>query len=693
MVEPSLVTYNLSSDVSSHFFNKTNSFLTSKGRTSSSNKRVGIRSLKLAVIDFLSLLENLSKFFNKVTDKAKNGKLVLNDYGKALNQLFPTIQAGTYLRAQEKIKNENNIQIKALDILKKKGVDAATALKMLEDPAMAAAVATGKITPEAFVKMATETKKATAAAKEFEAALKAVQFEADELAEGAAEQLSERFDFGFLEIERKAREAFKSINKMTPEEMELSVALDERSIDKIQNEIGDINSKIKSYNRTLDLIGRQETAITETYDQKIDSLNKQRDALESIKSINSFLISQQQKQLGIANALTQGDISAAAAAAQEMRAESAQEALNRMGSGLETAANNLEVQKQRELSSITAVVNGQKLTRKQIETEIVTLSDQIYNIEVVQLEPLQRQADLKRQLLSDLAFQIDREQKSLQINGMTRQEWNFIQQYVEASNKVSNSLKINIDGIATSSTTAAGAWASILESMKSASTLSFNAPGVAGAGGSTVTGTKVVDGRTVVTSTSGVGTPFGQAGSAGSTVTVKSGNTLSGIAKAAGVSLSDVIKANPQISNPNLIRPGQKINIPGKMYGGIVKPMSMGGMVPKYLANGGRIGSDSVPTMLTPGEFVMNKGATAEFGPMLSMLNESKYPSMIGNRSGTQVPVNNVSTSVSDNSTAVYNYNLGFSINGSNANANDIARVVMREIKNVDAQRVRGQRV
>jgi LysM repeat protein len=462
--------------------------------------------------------------------------------------------------------------------------------------------------------------------------------------------------------------------------MELSVALDERSIDKIQNEIGDINSKIKSYNRTLDLIGRQETAITETYDQKIDSLNKQRDALESIKSINSFLISQQQKQLGLANALTQGDISAAASAAQEMRAESAQEALNRMGSGLETAANNLEVQKQRELSSITAVVNGQKLTRKQIETEIVTLSDQIYNIEVVQLEPLQRQADLKRQLLSDLAFQIDREQKSLQINGMTRNEWNFIQQYVEASNKESNSLKINIDGIATSSTTAAGAWASILESMKAAS--SFSVPG---------------------TGAPGSGTPFGQAGSAtktgtatvssGSTVTVKSGNTLSGIAKAAGVSLSDVIKANPQISNPNLIRPGQVIKIPGKMYGGMVKPMSMGGMVPKYLATGGRIGSDSVPTMLTPGEFVMNKRATAEFGPMLSMLNESKYPSMIGNGFGAQTPINNVSTSVSDNSTAVYNYNLGFSINGSNANANDIARVVMREIKNVDAQRIRGQRV
>jgi hypothetical protein len=111
------------------------------------------------------------------------------------------------------------------------------------------------------------------------------------------------------------------------------------------------------------------------------------------------------------------------------------------------------------------------------------------------------------------------------------------------------------------------------------------------------------------------------------------------------------------------------------------------------MARGGRIGSDTVPAMLTPGEFVMNKKATQRFGPMLSMLNESKYPSMIGNGSSAQVPVNNISTSMNDNSTAVYNYSLGFNINGNNLNANDVARAVMKEIKNVDSQRIRGQRI
>ena len=42
---------------------------------------------------------------------------------------------------------------------------------------------------------------------------------------------------------------------------------------------------------------------------------------------------------------------------------------------------------------------------------------------------------------------------------------------------------------------------------------------------------------------------------------VKAGDSLSAIAKRHGVSLNDLIKRNPQISNPNLIKVGQKIRI------------------------------------------------------------------------------------------------------------------------------------
>ena len=53
-------------------------------------------------------------------------------------------------------------------------------------------------------------------------------------------------------------------------------------------------------------------------------------------------------------------------------------------------------------------------------------------------------------------------------------------------------------------------------------------------------------------------------GTAAGSYTVRSGDTLSGIAARHGVSLSALTAANPQIRNPNLIHPGQKINIPGQ---------------------------------------------------------------------------------------------------------------------------------
>ena len=43
--------------------------------------------------------------------------------------------------------------------------------------------------------------------------------------------------------------------------------------------------------------------------------------------------------------------------------------------------------------------------------------------------------------------------------------------------------------------------------------------------------------------------------------TVKSGDTLTGIGKKYGVDIKTIMKRNPQISNPNIIRVGQKIRI------------------------------------------------------------------------------------------------------------------------------------
>jgi hypothetical protein len=66
------------------------------------------------------------------------------------------------------------------------------------------------------------------------------------------------------------------------------------------------------------------------------------------------------------------------------------------------------------------------------------------------------------------------------------------------------------------------------------------------------------------------------------------------------------------------------------------------------------------------------------------------YPQM---SSVSVTPITSMSSAnVNTNSTAVYNYSVGINVNGSNSSPNDIARAVMTEIKNVDAQRIRSQR-
>ena len=98
---------------------------------------------------------------------------------------------------------------------------------------------------------------------------------------------------------------------------------------------------------------------------------------------------------------------------------------------------------------------------------------------------------------------------------------------------------------------------------------------------------------------------------------------------------------------------------------------SMGGMVPKYFASGGfSRGTDTIPAMLTAGEYVVRKSAVDSLGV------------------GTMNSINNGNMP----SSPVYNYSLSVNVGGSSSSADDIARAVMSEIKRVDSQRIRGVR-
>lgn len=139
------------------------------------------------------------------------------------------------------------------------------------------------------------------------------------------------------------------------------------------------------------------------------------------------------------------------------------------------------------------------------------------------------------------------------------------------------------------------------------------------------------------------------------TYTVKPGDTLSGIASRNGTTVAKLVAANPKITNPNLIYSGTKITIPAKKAAGGLIDFSPSG-------------TDTVPAMLTPGEFVVKKYAVKDFGlNNLKSINNGTYS---GN--------------------PVYNYDLSVNMSGTNLSADDVAQTVISKIKQIDSQRIRG---
>jgi hypothetical protein len=81
------------------------------------------------------------------------------------------------------------------------------------------------------------------------------------------------------------------------------------------------------------------------------------------------------------------------------------------------------------------------------------------------------------------------------------------------------------------------------------------------------------------------------------------------------------------------------------------------------------MGTDRIPTMLTPGEFVVSRPAVSKIGVQsLNSINNGEYPGG-----------------------SVYNYNLSVNVS-SVSDPNDIAQTVMAQIRRVESQKIRSNR-
>ena len=503
------------------------------------------------------------------------------------------------------------------------------------------------------------------------------------------------FDEGF----GKAMEAFDAKEKSIELKFDIDTRNNKDLIQKTENNIALIQYQIDDWEYGLKDIENQEKAINDSYEDKFE-------ALDQIQKVNNRIIQQQKSQLTIADALSQGDIAAAAKAVQESRSQSAQNAIDQQRSALEQSKEN----------SIAKIRNDQGYTRIQIEEKIKSLQDQILILEEKTLEPAResiRLAEIQKNELID----------SLRVLDKSRSEWESIKNGIDTAKISSNEYKNSMfaalgivesiknywndlnnktyvtyhkivtlkddetppvvptttnTGNAPTKTTKGD---SVLQTQQTSDTQT-NVPSVP-----TFTGPDKYNPLSGITSAStkivpttspssigmnlGVNNPISKVVSAVTTPisnAVKSvASGVSNVAKSVATGISNVATAVKNIvTNPVSTVKNALTNTFSGWFG-----RANGGIVPKYFVSGGFArGTDTVPAMLTPGEFVMSRYAVDSFGvDKMKAINNGTYD---GN--------------------SVYNYNLSVNVR-SDANPEQIANTVMSKIRQIDSLRIRSGRI
>jgi len=546
-------------------------------------------SLKGYSEEFIRFMADADKADQKRFMTIDKGVVKLKDSGKALQNLFAAVTLGNFERGIRESIGAINKELSA-----RKTILSLTTMSYKE--AAEAARDSGLAEAIAAIKSNTAIKDKNKAIKE------AISlYKQEKAAVESARTMQEKFDDTY-------NAQMDLINaKEATIQVEFDIATDPFN-DAVSSAQADIDKKVNQPGGLDDLqaglqqITWQEDAINKTYDERLEALDK-------VEKANERIANSQKAQLGLAEALSRGDIAAAAKAAQEFRSLEAKESS-------QTQRDLIEKSRETELGGLSATVNGVKKTRKQIEDDILKIEKEIFLIEESRLEPAKesiRLATVARDIKLDA---LDDE----------KNKW--------------DQLKISVDLAAASAST-------YLATLTAAQALATAAIAEQSAPKPLAPVAPVTPVKPVTTTTTVKPVVY----------TVKPGDTLSGIAGKNNTTVAKLLTANPKITNPNLIYSGSKITIPTKKAsGGLIDFSSFG--------------TDTVPAMLTPGEFVVKKYAVDSFGvDNLKAINNGTYQG-----------------------SSVYNYELNLNVK-SDANADEIARSVMTQIKQIDSQRIRGNRL
>jgi hypothetical protein len=729
---------------------------------------------------------------NNLFNFDENGNISgLKDNAQSIQDALQSIKLGEFVSDQEKMAKQIGNQVTALGRLKAAGIEGSVALEAVADATFAAAVANKNLDDKQIKDIADAWKIATAEKRNY-LALEALQAEETMLDDNVAllqrltevmglftqEQLnaimqSENLKKAlinlssvkpgtegyqrFLDVLKKALNKEKiqlqidavsiegmqkifdqgfstAMERVDVEEKKLTLKFDaeteglQATIDAAQDKIDSAQYNIDDKEAALRAIEKQEQKINDKYDERLK-------ALDEVEKANAAISQQQKGQLSLAEALTSGDIAAAAKAAQEMRAQAAADAVTKEREALEKAREN-------ELSKVTS---GGK-TRKVLEQEIKVLEDYIFDLEEKDIEKPEEEIRKKNIVLRDQIKELDK----------VRRKWEEYQQRIDearvnnarSQQAIDNAEKIvqplidaykneKVDNILP----AGGFEDPGPDPVPVPGPDPVPGPNPCGPGyfmnqegkcieirkddTDTAPKKKVVSGPTPTPTPTPTPPPalkptleelqkkdpfynnsilhrqdldriaqdakknlmlFEQNMNVRE-VTKNAGNTP-------GMHLDSLYKQQNAAAIQNAMKPtpgmlaqekavrdaaekaaAQKkaANAPKSLFSmpaGIGKGYSMGGLIPKYFAVGGFAkGTDTVPAMLTPGEFIMSKYAVDTYG--VDNMRKINNGDSIG---GT-----------------VYNNTYTLTVNAkTDANPSDIAQAVMSTIKRVDDRRIRG---
>jgi TP901 family phage tail tape measure protein len=483
--------------------------------------------------------------------------------------------------------------------------------------------------------------------------------------------MQDMFDKGFS----NAMESFDVQETALNIQFKLDTKSKDSLIKEAQDQIAAIQYKVDDKEAALKSIEDQEQKINDKYDERIK-------ALDEVEKANAAISNQQKGQLTLAEALTSGDIAAAARAAQDMRAQQAADAVTKQKDAVEQS-------RQYELMGATGLdkTDGKLKTRKQLEQEIKDLQDEVFKIEEDKIEPAQEFIRLRQ-------IQLDKDIEGITVLGRTRDAWEAIKNQVDLA-LVKSAAFVDSMGLAISTQAkliaayaaeTGGTQGAFLN--PAAFVPAVPVPGETAeqkaareakdAAAKAAADKAAADAKAAASSAqnsgNGADAKYDQkpaVAAARADILKATAPTIQAMQKAGNTNAAEAatvtLMKNLAAVAPAIPLTSAQIIAARKQSLGY---LSSGGMVPKYFAAGGFArGADTVPAMLTPGEFIMSKYAVDSYGvDNLRKINSGDVTSG-----------------------AVYNNTYTLTVNAkTDANPNEIAQAVMSTIKQVDDRRVRG---